>query len=140
MEIQSPDEPLLVKDGKTPESRFDNLDMHGTVFHNLNLSGSSFEDINLSGARFFNINLRNAQIGAIDFGGSVLSCMNTGEDRPKLPVSFKDIELDGCTFTECAFTNVKLENCGLEGMRIDGIPVAEMLAAYREQRARETAD
>ncbi len=113
----------------------ENKDIAGSQFRHVNLSGAVFEDVDLSGARFFNINLRDADIGAVDFGGASFSCMNTGEDRPRKPVVFNSIELDDCTFQNSFFRNTKLVNCDLTGMTIDGVPVTEMLEAYKKTRS-----
>jgi hypothetical protein len=94
------------------------------------MSRAVFEDIDLSGAKFFNINLRDADIGAIDFGGTSFSCMNTGESHPKKPAAFNGIELDYCIIKNSFFRNTKIVNCDITGMTIDGIPVKEMVKAY----------
>lgn len=65
--------------------------------------------------------------------------MNTGEDRPKVPVTFETVEFDDCTFRKCVFSGVKLSCCQLKGMTIDGIRVTEMLKTYRRTR-RDHAD
>lgn len=110
----------------------ENADTTGSIFRHVNMPGSTFEDVNLSGARFFNASLRGASLGAIDFGGAFFSCMNTGEDRPKSPVQFKNIALDDCTFQECCFHGVKLVNCDVRGMTIQGMALADLIKAYRD--------
>ena len=110
----------------------ENADITGSVFRHVNMSGSTFEDVNLSGVRFFNANLRGASMGAIDFGGASFSCMNTGEDRPKSPAQFKNVELDDCTFQECFLRGVKLVNCDVRGMTIQGIALEDLIKAYRD--------
>ncbi len=99
-------------------------------FLHTNISGTVFEGIDLSGAKFFNINLRDAKIGAIYFGGSSLSCMNTGEGHPRKPAVFNSIELDDCSIQNSFFRNTKIVNCSLTGMTIDGIRVTNMVKAY----------
>ena len=111
--------------------RFENRDIAGSEFRHVNMSGTCFEDVDLSRATFFNINLRGADIGAVDFGGARFSCMNTGEDRPGLPVIFKSIELDDCTIQNCCFKNAKVVNCDLTGMTIDGVLVSEMIKGVK---------
>ena len=110
----------------------ENKDITGSEFRHLNMSGAVFEDVDLSEAKFFNINLRGAQIGAVDFGGSSFSCMNTGEDRPRRPVIFNSIELDDCTIQNSFFRNTKIVNCELTGMTIDGVPITDMVEAYKK--------
>ena len=109
-------------------------DISGSQFRHLNMSGTVFEDIDLSGAKFFNINLRGADISAVDFGGASFSCMNTGEDHPCQPVIFNSIELDDCTIQNSFFRNTKIVNCDLTGMTIDGVPVMDMVKAYKKTK------
>jgi len=114
---------------------FQNRDISGSEFREVNLSGAVFEDIDLSGARFFNVNLRNAEIGAVDFGGSSFSCMNTGECFPMKPATFQNIELDDCTLRNCFFRKTHLVDCDLSGMTIDGILVSEMISQYKAAKS-----
>ena len=107
-----------------------NKDIPDSKFLHTNMSGSVFEDIDLSGAKFFNINLRDAKIGAIDFGGSSFSCMNTGEGHPRKPAVFNSIELDECIIQNSFLRNTRIVNCDLTGMTIDGIRVTDMVKAY----------
>ncbi|UCF16149.1 MAG: pentapeptide repeat-containing protein [Phycisphaerales bacterium] len=113
----------------------ENKDIAGSQFRHANMSGAVFEDVDLSGAKFFNVNLRGAEIGAVDFGGASFSCMNTGEDRPRVPVVFNAIEFEDCTIQNSFFWNTKLVNCDLTGMTIDGIPVTDMLEAYKKTKS-----
>ena len=73
-------------------------------------------------------------MSAVDFGGASFSCMNTGEDHPPLPVIFKEIEFDNCTFEGGSFAGVRLQGANISGMTIDSIPVSEMIEAYRASR------
>ncbi len=111
-------------------------DISESEFRGVDMSGTIFEDVKLSGARFHNINLRGANFGAIDFGGATFSCMHTGEDRPREPVRFESIELDDCTFSGCAFRNLKIINCDLTGMTVDGVPVADMINAFKQRNTK----
>lgn len=112
-------------------------DIRQSEFAELNMSGTTFKGVDLSDAVFEDINLRGAKLSAIDFGGACFSCMNTGEDRERQPVSFVNIELHDCTFKGGSFRGVNIIGAELERMTIDGIPVAEMIEAY--QKAQRTA-
>ena len=112
--------------------KVENKDIAGSEFRHLNMSGTVFEDVDLSGAKFFNINLRGANIGAVDFGGASFSCMNTGEDRERIPVVFRNLELDDCSIEKCCLLNVKITNCDLTGMTIDGVLLTDMINAYKK--------
>ena len=118
------------------KQRFENKDIAGSEFRHVNMSGTTFEDVSLSGATFFNINLRGAKIGAVDFGGAAFSCMNTGEDRPRLPAVFKNIELDDCTIQDSCFKNVRIINCDLTGMTINGVLVSEMIKVVKGKNSK----
>ncbi len=117
------------------EHHVEHRDIAGSQFRHVNMSGAVFEDVDLSGAKFFNVNLRGAEIGAVDFGGASFSCMNTGEDRPRVPAVFNAIEFEDCTIQNSFLRNTKLVNCDLTGMTIDGIPVTDMLEAYKNAKS-----
>ena len=40
------------------------------------------------------------------------------------------------TFRKVDLSNVRIEDCDLTGMTIDGIPVTDMIAAYRQREKR----
>lgn len=109
-------------------------DVRQSKFAALNMSGTTFKGVDLSDAVFENINLRGARFSAIDFGGARFSCMNTGEDRPREPVVFENVELHDCTFNAGSFRGVKIIGAELEGMTIDGMPVEAMIKAYKKQQ------
>lgn len=113
-------------------SVFQDTNMSGAVFRRVDLANAVFDDVNLGGARFFNVNLRRAEVGAIDFGGSSVSCMNTGEDRERVPATIKSIELDESTVSSCHFRNTKFVNCDWTGATIDGVPITELIARHWE--------
>jgi uncharacterized protein YjbI with pentapeptide repeats len=84
------------------------------------LSGSSFTDVNLSGATFRNVNFAGAH--------------------------FEDANLSGWNVRNANFARLRINKADLRGasivdsltagMTIDGIAVAELLAAYRALTAR----
>jgi uncharacterized protein YjbI with pentapeptide repeats len=117
-------------------SVFQGANMRGAEFRDVNLAKAVFDGVDLSGARFFNVNLREAQIGAVDFGGASFSCMNTGEGHPRVPAEIQNIELDDCTVRTCYFRNTKFVDCDWSGATIDGVPVTELIAAYRQLYAK----
>ena len=114
-------------------STFEDTNMAAAEFRRVNLAKAVFDDVDLSGARFFNVNLRGAQIGAVDFGGASLSCMNTGEDRERVPATIENIELDDCTVSKCHFRSTKFVDCDWHGATIDGVPITELIATYRKR-------
>jgi hypothetical protein len=84
------------------------------------LSGSSFTDVNLSGATFKDVNFAGAQ--------------------------FEDANLSGWSVRNANLAGLKMNNADLRGasivesltagMTIDGIEVAELMAAYRALTAK----
>lgn len=67
------------------------------------------DDMNLSGATFNNVNMSRAR--------------------------FTDIDLSASFFDNINFTNATVgKNCNFSGMTIAGIPVGDLLAAYRRQK------
>jgi uncharacterized protein YjbI with pentapeptide repeats len=69
------------------------------------------DDMNLAGASFNNVNLGRAR--------------------------FTDINLSGACFDNINFTDAVIgENCNFAGMSIAGIPVKDLLAAYKERKKR----
>ena len=84
------------------------------------LSGSSFTDVNLSGSTFKNVNFAGAE--------------------------FEDVNLSGWSVRNANFSRLEITNADLrgtmivdsltQGMTIDGIPVAELMAAYRALTAK----
>jgi uncharacterized protein YjbI with pentapeptide repeats len=124
---------MTKKEYAVPEElKMQHKDISESEFRSVNMSGTVFDAVNLSGARFHNVNLRGAEFGAVDFGGATFSCMNTGEDRPREPARFENMEPDDCTFSGCAFRNVKIVSCDLAGMTIDGVLVTDMINAHRQ--------
>ena len=124
---------LKVNDENIAGSAFQDANLAGAEFRGVNLAMAVFDDVDLSGAHFFNVNLRGAQIGAVDFGGASLSCMNTGEDRERVPATIENIELDDCTVSKCHFRSTKFVDCDWHGATIDGVPITELIATYRKR-------
>ncbi len=80
-------------------------DLSGSSFTNVNLSGAFFNDVNLAAATFTDANMAGTHIQNVTLRGSRISDANLAE--------------------------IAIEQCALEGMTIDGISVANMMAAYR---------
>jgi len=83
------------------------------------LSGSTFNDVNLSGAAFDNVNLSNLKIQNATMAGT----------------SIQDASLAGVQVTNADLRNVVIADCLVDGMTIEGVSVAEMMAAYRASKA-----
>jgi uncharacterized protein YjbI with pentapeptide repeats len=83
-------------------------DLSGSQFNDANLSGTTFNQINFSGARFNDSNLTGWQVNDVNLSGSV----------------FQNLNLSGAV----------LNNCRLTGVTIDGVPLDEMIAAWRQSK------
>lgn len=75
---------------------------------NANLTGSTFTDVCLAAARFSDVNLAGA--------------------------TFQDINLAGARFDDVNLSGAAIARANIEGMTLDGIPVTDLLAAYRAAR------
>ena len=82
----------------------------GSTFTDVNLSGASFDDVNLSGATIRNANLSGWKI--------------------------EDVTLANLRVTNADLRGVSIADCLTEGMTIDGIAVADMMAAYRNAQSK----
>ena len=78
------------------------------------LSSSTFEDVTLAGSTFSNVNLSGTTI--------------------------TDAAMENLTITEANLTGLKISDCNTNGMLINGVPVAELQAAYRATRAAQGPD
>lgn len=119
---------IIKKHESVPESEFEDL----------NLSGSKFSNINLRDSTFHNINFSNVSISAANFSNVKFLHIGPGPDEPGIPpkqgpVSFKDADFNGSTFEKVDLSNVQITHCQIKGMTIDGIPVCEMMSAYKEK-------
>jgi catechol 2,3-dioxygenase-like lactoylglutathione lyase family enzyme len=79
----------------------------GAIEH-ADLSGSTFCDVNLSGATFDDVSLAGAKM--------------------------TDVNLSGLGISNANLTGASLLDCRTDGMTINGIAVADLMAAYRSSR------
>jgi len=84
-------------------------DLAGSRFNDANLSGTWFNQINFSGAKFNDSNMSGWHVNDVNLSGS----------------QFQNINLSGVTFT----------NCRIPGATIDGMPLEEIVAAYKKSQA-----
>ena len=111
-------------------------DISGSEFHSVNLSGAVFDDVNLGNAKFHNINFSDARISAANLSGATFKHIgpppdSEGRQARQRPVTFEEAMLCDSTFRKVDLSNVRIVDCNMDGMTIDGIPVVEMLKAYR---------
>jgi uncharacterized protein YjbI with pentapeptide repeats len=88
------------------------------------LSGSTFYDVKLAGAVFSNVNL----------AGSSIQNANLAR------LEIKDASLALLQLTNCDLRNAAFTDCLTDGVLIDGIPLSEMMAAYRTVKAKQASE
>jgi len=83
-------------------------DLSGSRFNDANLSVTWFNQINFSGAKFNDSNMTGWYVNDVNLSGS----------------QFQNINLSGVTFS----------NCRISGAMLDGIPLEEIVEAYRKSQ------
>ncbi len=104
----------------------------------------SLENVCLTNAIIRNANLSDIEIEGAQLGGAYIH--NIGmppADHPlydpaakQRPLKFEDCTLEGSEFLHCDLSHVRLNDCTITGMLINGIPVADLLAAYAQQQGK----
>lgn len=117
----------------------EHADISESRFDDVNMAGASFNDVNMAGVRFDDINLSDISVTRVQMGGARFCCVGLppcaeGEGKQR-PVEFTKCDLNGSTFAKCDLSGVEIAQCDVSGMKIDGIPVAELLAAHRERQS-----
>jgi len=85
------------------------------------LSGSSFTDVNLSGATFTDVDLARAKVENANLSG----------------LRVRNVNLSGLQISAADLRRASIEDSLMESMTIDGIPVAELIAAYGALNAKD---
>ena len=105
-------------------------------FTNADMTGTNFDGVNLAKARFYAV-LRDAVFDDSDLSSAVFNDVNLAGatfDNVNLKGSkFHNIDLSGTSFDYLNMRDVEVTRADLTGMTIDGIPVSEFIAAYREK-------
>jgi len=84
----------------------ENTKVRESRFRCVDMSGTTFEDVNLSGCTFRNVNLGKCSFHDISFGNTVIT---------------------GSCFEGC-----EIPHGNIGGLRIAGVPVDDLLEAYRK--------
>lgn len=113
--------------------------MTGSRFEDVCLGDAEFDNVNLVRARLHNINLSDITVTAAQMGGAKFKHIGPppdkdGKQERQRPVTFEEMTLCDSTFRKVDLSNVRIVACDTTGMTIDGIPVADMLAAYRQRQ------
>jgi uncharacterized protein YjbI with pentapeptide repeats len=104
------------------------------------IDDSSFEDVSAKNVKITDANLSDLEIENAQLGGAHIH--NVGippkghpyydPNAKQRPLKFEDCELTGSTITNCNLAEVSIANCNLKGMKINGIPVEDLLKAYKK--------
>lgn len=126
----------IVEHADIAGSKFIDANMHGAEFHDVNLAGADFDNVNLSGARFHNANMSDIRVSAAQIGGACFGCVGTppeaeGRQARQRPVAFENAILCDSLFRHVDLSGSRIEECNLTGMTIDGILLADLLAAWK---------
>lgn len=111
----------------------------GSRFEDVCLGDAEFDNVSLVRARFHNINFSDITVTAAQMGGATFRHIGPppdkdGKQERQRPVTFEEMMLCDSTFRKVDLSNVRLVECDTTGMTIDGIPVADMMAAYRQRQ------
>ncbi len=120
-------------------SRFTDANMEGAEFHDVNLAGADFDNVSLSGARFHNADMSDIRLSAVQIGGASFGCIGTppdseGHQARQRAVVFENAMLCDSLFRRVDLSGSRIEECDLTGATIDGIPVADLLEAWKAGR------
>jgi uncharacterized protein YjbI with pentapeptide repeats len=129
----------LARHADISKSQFQDVNLARAEFDDVNLGEASFNNINLARARFHNINLSDISVSAAQMGGAHFRHIGPppgpdGKQERQRPVTFEEMMLCDSTFRRVDLSDVRIVECDTTGMTIDGIAVADLLAAYRQQR------
>ncbi len=98
------------------QTRIEECSMQDAQFRNMGMKNASFQAVNLHGAVFSNADMRESKVMHLDMCGSGFAHLNMNESL----------------FENCAFIGTKFKDCDWNNAEIDGVPVRELIAAYRQ--------
>ena len=87
-----------------------------TKISHASIAGSTFEHSDMQNSTFYKLDLRNSSFKNCRLAGS----------------TFHDVSVGNCKFTLTCFEGMKIEGGNFTNFTINGIPVNELLAAYKE--------
>jgi len=119
MELNQADQRLDVTKSSLSGSNFNDVNLAESTFDNVKLAGSKFNDVNFAESTFDDVNLSGAKIRNATLAGTQI----------------RDASLAGIKITDADLRNAAISDCLIDGMTIEGVTVAEMMAAYRASKA-----
>jgi len=104
------------------------------------LDGSNFWNVSLQKMKISDANLSDLEIEGAQLGGAFIHNIGMPPKGHPLhdpnarmrPVRFEHCELAGSSFRDCDLSGVAFTNCNFKGTTIDGVPVEDLLKAYRK--------
>jgi len=112
-------------EGKRERLEVEGADTSGSRYHDSNLAGSIFDGVNFFRAAISRANLAGVVIDDSFMPGSRI------HNTSLIGAGFDDVNLTHAVIENANLAGLHVRNCKLDGMRIDGIAVADLLAAYR---------
>jgi len=108
----------------------------GSRFEDVCLGNAEFDNVSLAGAKLHNINLSDITVTAAQMGGATFKHIGlpSGSTEKQRPLRFEEADLNGTIILKCDLSGVKIEQCNTRGMTIDGISIADLMAAYKQQK------
>ncbi|NBB80953.1 MAG: pentapeptide repeat-containing protein [Verrucomicrobia bacterium] len=108
----------------------------GSRFQDVCLGDAEFDNVSLVRAKFHNINFSDITVTAAQIGGATFKHIGLppGAEGQQRPLRFEEADLPGTSFAKCDLSGVEMEDCKTDGMKIDGILVADMIAAFKNQK------
>lgn len=105
------------------------------------LNNLTMNDVSVTNAKISDANLSDLEISYAQLGGAYIHDIGLPpEGHPhykpnakQRPLRFEDCDLNSSTITNCDLTNVAINKCVLNGATIDGIPVEDLLNAYKSR-------
>ena len=108
----------------------------GSRFEDVCLGDAEFDNVSLVRAKLHNINLSDITVTAAQIGGATFKHIGLppGSKGKQRPLRFEEADLNGTIISKSDLSGVKIEDCNIQGMTIDSIPVADLIATYKQTR------
>lgn len=125
MEVIDAKRQLKAEGADLSDSSFQDVNLSGTHFRNVTFAGANFEDVKLSGTHFRNMTFAGAKFEDVNLSGWSLHNVNLSG------WSLHNVNLANLRIQDADLRNASIDDSLTAGMTINGIPLADLLAAYR---------
>jgi len=104
------------------------------------LNDSNFRDVAMMNVKIVDANLSDLEIEGAQLGGAYIHNIGMppkghpmyNPEAKERPLKFEDCDLNNSTITNCNLSGVAISDCNLSGATIDGIPIGDLLNAYKQ--------